>query len=190
MVFILSIPVVFNLFSTKQLMNASFDPLHLVNTYGAFGSVGKQRFEIVLEGTSDHELTNDTKWLEFEFNCKPGSLSRRPCIVAPYNYRLDWQIWFAAMSTFERNPWLVHLVAKLLANDQLTKQLLAEGPFANEPPVYIRGVLYRYKFASSSITDNSPANWWVRERVGQYFPPISKKSEALIGYLRTRGWQN
>lgn len=33
----LSVPVVINLFSSHQLMNTSFDPLRIVNTYGAFG---------------------------------------------------------------------------------------------------------------------------------------------------------
>ncbi|MCO6752644.1 lipase maturation factor family protein, partial [Streptomyces sp. IpFD-1.1] len=29
-----------NMLSRRQAMNRSFDPLHLVNTYGAFGTVG------------------------------------------------------------------------------------------------------------------------------------------------------
>ena len=33
----LSIPVVQNLFSSRQIMNTSFDSLRIINTYGAFG---------------------------------------------------------------------------------------------------------------------------------------------------------
>ncbi|CAB3999629.1 lipase maturation factor 1, partial [Paramuricea clavata] len=33
----LSIPVLQNLFSSRQIMNTSFDSLRIVNTYGAFG---------------------------------------------------------------------------------------------------------------------------------------------------------
>jgi hypothetical protein len=40
-----------NLVSDRQIMNSSFDPLDLVNTYGAFGTVGRERDEIVFEGT-------------------------------------------------------------------------------------------------------------------------------------------
>jgi hypothetical protein len=71
-------------------MNSSFDRLQLVNTYGAFGSVGKERYEVVLSGTLDRKLTSDTKWTEIEFKCKPGRLDRRPCVISPYHYRLDW----------------------------------------------------------------------------------------------------
>src|SRR6202030_2613189 len=46
----LSIPTVMNLVGGRQLMNSSFDPLDLVNTYGAFGTVGRERDEIVFEG--------------------------------------------------------------------------------------------------------------------------------------------
>ena len=100
----LSIGPVRNLLSSHQAMNRSFDPLHLVNTYGAFGSVGRERYEVILEGTSDPEPGPDTAWRAYEFPCKPGDPARRPCIIAPYHYRLDWQIWFAAMSETYRKP--------------------------------------------------------------------------------------
>src|SRR5882724_1603181 len=80
----LSIGPVSNLLGARQAMNASFDRLHLVNTYGAFGSVGKVRMEIVFEGTDDETLTERTKWREYEFKAKPGNPMRRPAIVAPY----------------------------------------------------------------------------------------------------------
>src|SRR6185503_16251690 len=101
----LSIAPVRNLLSPGQRMNTSFDRLELVNTYGAFGSVGRLRPEIVFEGTRDETPSDDSAWRAYEFPCKPGDVMRRPCVVAPYQYRLDWQIWFAAMSTAERYPW-------------------------------------------------------------------------------------
>jgi hypothetical protein len=58
----LSVPTVLNLASGRQLMNYSYDPLDLVNTYGAFGTVGRERDEIVFEGTDDPVITGDTKW--------------------------------------------------------------------------------------------------------------------------------
>ncbi len=79
-------------------MNTSFDPLHLVNTYGAFGSVGQERNEIIFEGSDDAVITPESQWKAYEFKCKPGDPFRRPCVISPYHYRLDWQIWFAAMS--------------------------------------------------------------------------------------------
>ncbi len=49
----LSIRPARNMLSPSQMMNFSFNPLHLVNTYGAFGSITRTRYEIVLEGTDD-----------------------------------------------------------------------------------------------------------------------------------------
>src|SRR5438552_5431568 len=89
----LSVPPVLNIFSGRQLMNYSYDPLDLVNTYGAFGSVGRERDEIVFEGMDDTAISGDTKWKEYEFKAKPGDPNRRPPFVAPYQPRIDWQIW-------------------------------------------------------------------------------------------------
>jgi hypothetical protein len=88
-----------NLISPGQIMNTSFNRLHLVNTYGAFGSVGRERLDLVFEGTDDAVLTEATKWKEYQFKGQPVDLTRRPPFVAPYQLRLDWQMWFAAMST-------------------------------------------------------------------------------------------
>ena len=113
----LSIAPVLNLVSGRQLMNYSYDPLDLVNTYGAFGTVGRERDEIIFEGTEDPVITGDTKWKEYEFKAKPGDPNRRPPFVAPYQPRIDWQIWFAAMASPAEYPWTLHFVWKLLHND-------------------------------------------------------------------------
>src|SRR5438552_5228511 len=86
-----------NLFSRRQLMNASFDPLHLVNTYGAFGAVTRERFEVVIKGTDAEYPDANAEWREYEFKGKPGDVNRRPCIVSPYHWRLDWQMWLVAL---------------------------------------------------------------------------------------------
>src|SRR6267378_1422851 len=88
-----------NLLSRRQIMNASFDPFHIVGTYGAFGSVTKERYEVVIEGTADPVLTPETVWREYEFKGKPTDVRRLPPQVAPYDLRLDWLMWFAAMSS-------------------------------------------------------------------------------------------
>ena len=90
LVIYLSIDPTLNLMNPRQRMNSSFDKLSLVNTYGAFGSVGKVRNEIVLLGTNDKTITAKTKWYEYEFHCKPGDVHRRPWLITPYHYRLDW----------------------------------------------------------------------------------------------------
>src|SRR5207245_947124 len=133
-----------NLVSPHQALNTPCNRLELVTTYGALGSVGRERHEIVFEGTADPAITDATAWRAYEFKCKPGDLARRPCIVAPYQYRIDWQIWFAAMSTPARYPWTLHLVWQLLHNDPGALSLLANDPFPDDPPRYVRARLYLY----------------------------------------------
>ena len=182
---VLSISPITNLLSPEQAMNTSFDPLHLVNTYGAFGSVGQQRNEIIFEGTEDSTITNSTPWKAYEFKCKPGDPDRRPCIISPYHYRLDWQIWFAAMSTPDQYPWAVHLVWKLLHNDRGAISLLANNPFPTSPPHYIRAELYLYRFAPPQSKSGA---WWIRSRLGTWLPPLSVKDPVLLRFLETYGW--
>ena len=102
----------------RQLMNASFDPLRLVNTYGAFGAVTRVRREIVLEGTDEAVPGPATVWKEYQFKAKPGDPRRRPRQVAPYHLRLDWLLWFAAMSPPPAHPWMTSLVTRLLEHDR------------------------------------------------------------------------
>jgi hypothetical protein len=164
-------------------MNSSFDPLDLVNTYGAFGTVGRERDEIVFEGTDDAVITGDTKWKEYEFVAKPGDPNRRPPFIAPYQPRIDWQIWFAAMSTPEQYPWIFHFVWKLLHNDENTLSLLANNPFPDAPPKFVRARLYRYQFAP--VGEKA---WWKRELIGEWLPPLSADNEQLRQLLASKAW--
>ena len=182
---LLSINPVLNMLSRHQAMNRSFDPLHLVNTYGAFGSVGRERYEVILSGTSDEQLGPDTQWREYEFPCKPGDVTRRPCVISPYHYRLDWQLWFAAMSAIGREPWLLHFIDKLLAGDPAVKSLLAVDPFPNAPPRYIRTDLYRYQFTHPG--DGDP-DWWRRTYDSSYLRPVARDDPELRRYLERFGW--
>ena len=170
-----------NLVSSRQVMNTSFDRLHLVNTYGAFGSVGRERLELVFYGRSGSD--DGTTWREYEFKCKPGSVDRRPCVITPYHYRLDWLLWFAAMGRPRQYPWVAHLVWKLLENDPATLSLIETNPFPNTPPRSIRVELFRYEFA-----EPAESAWWKRERVASWLPETSLSDATLREFLRARGW--
>jgi membrane protein implicated in regulation of membrane protease activity len=159
-----------NLVSRRQLMNYSFNPFHLVNAYGAFGSVTRVRFEIIIEGTTASDLTESVQWSEYEFKGKPGDPRRIPPQIAPYHLRLDWLMWFAAMSTPLDHPWFVPLLIKLLEEDPPTLNLLRRNPFPHGPPAFIRARLYRYRF-STGRERRETGNWWIRELVGDYVPP-------------------
>jgi hypothetical protein len=177
---LLSIQPVGNLFSPEQVMNTNYDPLDLVNTYGAFGSVGQERTNVVFEGTVD-----SVHWMEYPYKGLPVSLTRAPAQVAPYQLRLDWQMWFAAMSGPDEYPWTVHLVWKLLHNDPGAVGLFASNPFVDSPPRFVRAILYRYTFVRSG--DPSGA-WWRRERLGIWIPSMSVTSPLLIQFLKSYEW--
>jgi hypothetical protein len=153
-----------NLLSKHQLMNASFNKLHLGNTYGAFGSVTRVRHELVLEGSAD-----GVEWLEYEFRGKPGDVGRLPRQFAPYHLRLDWLMWFAALSRRYAASWLPALVGKLLAGDPVVLRLLRHNPFPDAPPAYVRARFYRYRYTTRAERRETGA-WWHRTLVGDYLP--------------------
>ncbi|XP_023413328.2 lipase maturation factor 1 isoform X3 [Loxodonta africana] len=184
----LSIPVILNLLSSQQVMNVSFNPLRIVNTYGAFGSITKERTEVILQGTaSPNASASDVVWEDYEFRCKPGDPRRRPCLISPYHYRLDWLMWFAAFQTYEQHEWIIHLAGKLMANDAQALSLLFHNPFTGRaPPRWVRAELYRYKFSLPGGRHAAEGEWWVRRRIGPYFPPLSL--QGLRGYFEAREW--
>ena len=185
LVVLLSIPVVLNLASPRQVMNTSFNTLDLVNTYGAFGTVGRERYEIVFEGTRDSIPGDRARWIAYEFPAKPGDPMRRPTIIAPFQPRLDWSIWFAAMSTPGDYPWTLQFVWKLLHGDRGVMSLLANDPFPGAPPRWIRASYYRYEFAPPG--DPSHA-WWRRQRVGDWIPALSADDPSLRQLAIAAGW--
>ena len=184
----LSIRPVVNMLSEQQLMNASFEPFHLVNTYGAFGSVSRERDEVVIEGTSDSTIGPATQWREYQFRAKPGDPNRRPVLVSPYHLRLDWLMWFAALSPQYAEPWLPRLAAKLLAGDAATLSLLASNPFPGDPPRQVRARMYRYRYTTAEEHRRTGA-WWSRALVAEYLPPLSLSDSAFVGALERQGWE-
>lgn len=164
-----------NLVSRRQLMNATFNPFHLVNAYGAFGSITRVRDEVIIEGTDAPEPSSDSVWREYEFKGKPGDPYRRPPQIAPYHLRLDWLMWFAALSPMMARTWFRPLVQKLLDNDRDTLRLLRHNPFPGTPPTYIRARLYRYSFTDREQRRETGA-WWNRTLVGDFLRPISLAS--------------
>ena len=185
LVFYLSSGPIQNMVSPQQAMNRSYDPLHLVNTYGAFGHIGKQRREIIIKGTIDHPADPNARWREYQFKAKPGDINRMPTLVSPYHYRLDWQIWFAAMSDYKSNPWLVHFIYKLLMANQGALSLIADDPFDGQPPAYIQADLYDYEFTAASDTSDA---WWQRRRLSTWLGPLSLDDPALLEFIEHYGW--
>jgi hypothetical protein len=168
----LSVGPVRNLLSPNQAMNTSFDPLRLVNSYGAFGSVTRVRRELIVEATDDPHPGPDTAWREYEFKGKPGDVHRRPPQWAPYHLRLDWLMWFVALSPAYGRSWLPTFLGKLLEADPATLRLLRSAPFGNQRPAAVRVLVYRYRFTTRAERRSTGA-WWHRDHERQLIAPVT-----------------
>jgi Lipase maturation factor len=169
-----------NMASSGQAMNASFNPLHLVNTYGAFGSVSRKRFEVVIEGTAVENPDDDADWREYEFRGKPGDVTRLPPQVAPYHLRLDWLLWFLPLSPAYAEGWFVTFLARLLEGDRAVIRLLRRNPFPDAPPVFVRARMFEYRFTTRTERRTNGA-WWSRRVAGPYMSPVRLRETADRG---------
>lgn len=146
-------------------------PFYLVNHYGLFAVMTTVRREIILQGSRDNET-----WKTYTLRYQPGDLLRAPRFVAPHQPRLDWQMWFAALGTYERNPWLVNTAVRLLQGSSSVLALLDDNPFGPAPPKFVRGLIYEYHFTNFEERRDTGA-WWRRELLGLYLPVVSFTEE-------------
>ena len=174
-----------NLVSRRQRMNSSFDPLHMVNTYGAFGSISRVRDEVIVEGTTSSDPADETDWREYQFKGKPGDVTRMPRQWSPYHLRLDWLMWFLPLSSAYAAPWLIPFCEGLLTNDPAIVGLLRTNPFPDTPPTQVRATLYRYRFSTAHEL-RAEHVWWRREHIGEYLAPLSLDEASYLS-RRFRG---
>ncbi len=148
-------------------LHERLEAFRIVNGYGLFRVMTKDRCEIILEGSAD-----GIEWLPYKFKWKPGDVKHAPGWCAPHQPRLDWQMWFAALGTPRENPWFVALIFRLLQGSHEVNGLLANNPFPHKPPRYIRAMFYRYRFTTVDELRQSGA-WWKREELREYLPTLS-----------------
>ncbi|MFC9987103.1 hypothetical protein AMK14_19515 [Streptomyces sp. TSRI0445] len=173
LVLVLSYRPARNLVSRRQAMNRSYDPLHLVNTYGAFGSISRMRLEVVVEGCADPVAHEGAEWREYGFRGKPGDPRRLPRLFAPYHLRLDWMMWFAALSPAYARSWFGPFVDRLLEGDRDTLRLLGHNPFPDGPPRQVRARVFRYRFTGVREL-RATGCWWHRTYVREFLRPASR----------------
>jgi hypothetical protein len=146
---------------------SDLEAVRIVNGYGLFAVMTTSRPEIIIEGSNDGNT-----WMAYEFKHKPGDLRRRPPWVEPFQPRLDWQMWFAALGDFRSSPWFSHLMLRLLQGSPRVLDLLKRNPFPLAPPKYIRAMVYDYYFTTWSER-RAEGEWWHRRRLGNYFPAVT-----------------
>jgi hypothetical protein len=143
------------------------ETFHVVNRYGLFAVMTTSRSEIVIEGSDDAQ-----NWKSYEFRYKPGDVNRPLHWVAPYQPRLDWQMWFAALSNYQNNRWFPQLLLGILEGSQDVLRLIATNPFPAKPPRFIRATIYEYHFSDAAMRRQTGAIW-TRRYLGEYFPTAS-----------------
>ncbi len=147
-------------------------PLQLVNSYGLFAVMTTHRDELVVEGSAD-----GVEWQEVPFKFKPQRLDAAPRWAAPFQPRLDWQMWFAALTSREGAPWFDNFVVRLLSGAPDVYALLDSTAFAEKPPHLIRVLRYRYQFTTPEQREQTGA-WWRRQYVGVWYPPARLSADA------------
>jgi hypothetical protein len=145
-----------------------------INSYGLFAVMTMQRPEIIVQGSNDGK-----NWANYEFKYKPGDVKHRPQFLAPYQPRLDWQMWFAALGNYRQNPWFINLCVHLLDGSQPVLHLLERNPFPAAPPHYVRALVYEYHFTNWSIRRKTGA-WWQRELRGVYLPVLALREDVPL----------
>ncbi|MCG8378095.1 MAG: lipase maturation factor family protein, partial [Proteobacteria bacterium] len=139
-------------------------PFRITQNYGPFAVMTTVRREITLEGSED-----GVTWKTYQFKYKPGDVHRAPVWASPHQPRLDWQMWFAALSPPEHNPWFQNLVYRLLTNSEPVTGLLKRNPFEERPPMYVRARFYEYRF-STALQRKETGAWWNRRYLTDYYP--------------------
>jgi predicted DCC family thiol-disulfide oxidoreductase YuxK len=145
--------------------------LRLVGGYGPFAVMTRQRDEIVIEGSADGE-----HWLAYELPYKPQALDQVPLQVAPHQPRVDWQLWFAALSDYRREGWFQAMMGHLMEGSDAVEALFSVNPFPDEPPIAMRAKMYRYRFTTPEERAQS-GDWWVREYRGMYLPEVGLRTQ-------------
>ena len=153
---------------------ALLDPFRIANRYGLFAVMTRGRYEIEFQGSNDGQT-----WIAYPFRHKPQELDKPPRIYAPYQPRLDWNLWFASLGEWRDNPMVLRTQRRLLSNDPDVLALFAANPFPQGPPGRVRAVLWQYWFTSMA-EKREHGLWWRRELLGLYAPAIQLGPDGKI----------
>jgi len=153
---------------------ALLDPFRIANRYGLFAVMTRGRYEIEFQGSNDGQT-----WTAYPFRHKPQELDKPPRIYAPYQPRLDWNLWFASLGEWRDNPMVLRTERRLLSNDHDVLTLFAANPFPQAPPRQVRAVLWQYWFTSME-EKRQHGLWWRRELLGLYAPAIQLEPSGKI----------
>ena len=111
-------------------------------------------------------------------------------------------MWFAALGTYQYNPWLIHTIHKILRGCTPVLDLLEEPSLAtgDEKISSIRSVLYKYDFTRidssewnqivfEGVNEINISDWWTRSPVSEYLPPLEVDNPSVAAFLSSQGFQ-
>ncbi|CAH1187705.1 unnamed protein product [Phyllotreta striolata] len=165
-----------------------YNRLHKLNVVNHYESVANKfpstpgRYEIVFEGADNVE----GPWKEYNFLYKPGNPNSSLPFVAPHQPRLDWHLAKAAYEPYERHPWVLSFVHRILEhqNDVLALIDFRDSPFRRSAPKYLRALLYKYEY--TGVDKRNERAWWKRTKLSEYVPALTKDSPFLLDFLKAR----
>jgi lipase maturation factor 1 len=152
----------------------ALEPFRIANQYGLFAVMTRGRYEIEFQGSD-----NGQNWVAYPFRYKPQDLSKPPGIYAPYQPRLDWNLWFASLGSWREYPIVPNTEVRLLQNEKDVLALFAGNPFPKAPPQQIRAVLWQYWFTTMA-EKRATGRWWRREFLGLYAPTLEREPDGRI----------
>lgn len=156
---------------------AALDPFRIANRYGLFAVMTRGRYEIEFQGSMDGQ-----NWTAYPFRYKPQDLNKPPGIYAPYQPRLDWNLWFASLGSWRDYPIVPNTEVRLLQNDKDVLALFAGNPFEREAPKRIRTVFWQYWFTTMG-EKRATGLWWRKEELGLYAPTLEREPDGRVMIL-------
>ncbi len=154
---------------------AALEPFRIANRYGLFAVMTRGRYEIEFQGSNDGQ-----EWTAYPFRYKPQALNQPPGIYAPYQPRLDWNLWFASLGFWRDYPIVISTEERLLAGNKDVLSLFAGNPFSSAPPRQVRAVLWQYWFTSMA-EKRATGDWWKRKYLGIYAPVLERQPDGKLG---------
>ncbi|HTV05328.1 MAG TPA: lipase maturation factor family protein [Acidobacteriaceae bacterium] len=143
------------------------DPYRIANRYGLFAVMTRGRYEIEFQGSNDGKT-----WTPYTFRYKPQALNQPPGLYAPYQPRFDWNLWFCSLTDWQHCNIVPLTEIRLLSGSPDVLRLFASDPFAGSPPLYVRAVLWQYRFTSMKQKHDT-GDWWQRKLLGLYSPVLT-----------------
>lgn len=155
----------------------ALEPFRIADRYGLFARMTRGRYEIEFQGSNDGK-----NWTTYNFRNKPQDPHEAPRIYAPYQPRFDWNLWFASLSDWRSDPIVARVEERLLAGSPDVVALFASNPFPEQPPHFVRAVIWQYWF-STGEEKRTQGVWWTRQLLGLYAPTLQRLPDGKLTVL-------